>query len=172
MNRPRGRWLLVGAVIAGLIGIVWLWPSTQEVEPSADEVVPTTPETTEPYLFVGPPDRGGGHDEHQWTEAPWRPVAVGFARDFADPGTSRRDWRERVGRWVSDYLAEQYEHTAGYRIPVAGLERIIGPKHAGQAVTVVAVYDTGLALSLHLEVFPGTGWRVTQALPAEPPETT
>jgi hypothetical protein len=37
-------------------------------------------------------------------------------------------------------------------------------------VTVVAVYDTGLALSLHLEVFPAAGWKVTQAMPTEAAE--
>ena len=171
MNRPRGLWLLIGGVVAGLIGIGWLWPSTQSADPSANEVVSAPTGPVKPYLFVGPPEHGGEHDEHQWTEDPWRPIAVGFARDFADPGESLRDWRQRVGRWVSDHLAEQYENTARYRIPVAGLERVIGPKQAGQAVTVTAVYDNGLALSLHLEVFPGAGWKVTQAMPAEPAET-
>ena len=170
MNRPRGLWLLVGGVVAGLVGIVWLWPSTPTAEPSADEMVSTPKGSVEPYLFVGPPEPGGENGEDQWTDTPWRPVAVGFARDFADPGQSLRDWRHRVGRWVSDHLAEQYEHTARYRIPVAGLERVVGPKQVGQAVTVTAVYDTGLALSLRLEVFPSSGWKVTQAMPAEPAE--
>jgi hypothetical protein len=170
MNRPRGLWLLIGAVVAGVVGIGLLWPSTDTAEPSADEVVSTPTRSAEPYLFVGPPDHGGENGEHRWTEDPWRPIAVGFARDFADPGKGVRDWRQRVGRWVSDHLAEQYEHTARYRIPVADLERVVGPRQTGQAVTVVAVYDTGLALSLHLEVFPAAGWKVTQAMPTEAAE--
>ena len=170
MSRLRGSWLLIGAVVAGLIGIVWLWPSTPSADPSQDRVVSTGHRSVQPYLFVGPPKHGGSHDEHQWTDEPWRPVAVGFARDFADPGKGVRDWRQRVGRWVSDYLAEQYAHTARYRIPVADLVRVIGPKQAGQAVSVTAVYDTGLALEVQLEVFPITGWKVVQAMPAEPAE--
>jgi len=70
MNRLRGSWLLIGAVIAGLIGIVWLWPSSPSADPSDDAVVSTPHRSVEPYLFVGPPEPGGGHDEHQWTDDP------------------------------------------------------------------------------------------------------
>jgi hypothetical protein len=48
MNRPRGLWLLIGAVVAGVVGIAWLWPSTDTAEPSAGDVVSTPTRSAEP----------------------------------------------------------------------------------------------------------------------------
>ena len=168
MNRPRGLWVwaTVGALVA-LAGVVWLWPTPQRAEPADDRTGTETAATDGhvPDLVVESPDPGGDHHEESWTAQPWRPVAQGFARDFADPGRSLADWRRRVGRWVSDYLAAQYRKTARYRIPVAELVSVTGPRRPSQAVTAVATYDTGLTLGLQLEVFPEEGWKVTRVVP-------
>lgn len=171
MNRGLWVWATV-ATVAVLVGVVWLWPTPQPSEPSADRAVPEPTGSVVPDLFVGPPESGGQHDEKQWTKRPWRPVARGFARDFADPGRGPADWRQRVGRWVTDYLAKQYRHTARYRIPVARLTGLSGPKRPSQAVSVTATYDTGLVLALQLEVFPETGWKVTRVTPIDTPGPT
>jgi hypothetical protein len=167
MNRPRGLWVWsAAAVVAVLIGVVWLWPTPQPSSPD-DDPASTSSESVAPNLFVGEPDQGGHHHEERWTARPWRPVAVGFARDFADPGRGVADWRHRVGRWVTDYLADEYRHTAAYRIPVAQLEEVTGPERPGQAITAIATYDTGLTLVLRLEVFPDLGWKVTRVTPSD-----
>jgi hypothetical protein len=167
MKRLRGIWVWSAlAVVAVLVGVVWLWPTPQPSDPAGD-AGPEPVGSVAPNLVIGRPDPGGHHHEEQWTEQPWRPVAVGFARDFADPGRGVADWRERVGRWVTDYLADQYRDTAAYRIPVARLERVAGPKDSGQAVTAIATYDTGLTLILSLEVFPEAGWKVTRVTPSD-----
>jgi hypothetical protein len=168
MNRPRGLWVWTAvAVVAVIVGVVWLWPTPQPSEPSDDGAGGEPTASVVPELQVGPPSHGGHHHEEQWTSQPWRPVARGFARDFADPGRGLADWRRRVGRWVTDYLAEQYRQTARYRIPVARLTTVTGPTEPGQAVTATATYDTGLILSVQLEVFPEQGWKVTRVTPLE-----
>ncbi|HYJ68004.1 MAG TPA: hypothetical protein VEX15_10130 [Nocardioidaceae bacterium] len=167
MNRLRGLWIWSTiAVVVILVGIVWMWPTPPPSSSSANEAADSG-RRIEPNLFVGPPHQGGGHHEEQWTSRPWRPVAEGFARDFADPGRGVADWRRRVGRWVTDYLAEQYRHTAAYRIPVGRLDAVDGPRRASQAVTATASYRTGLTLILRLEVFPATGWKVTRVTPVD-----
>jgi hypothetical protein len=166
MNRPRGAWVWTAvAVVAVFAGVVWLWPTPQPSDPSDDRVAAEPTGSVVPDLFVGSPSPGGHHHEEGWTTRPWRPVASGFARDFADPGRGLADWRQRVGRWVTDYLAEQYRHTARYRIPVAHLTGVSGPPEPSQAVTATATYDTGLTLSLQLEVFPEKGWKVSRVTP-------
>lgn len=167
MNRPRALWMWSALAVVGVIaGAVWLWPTPRPSGPPADDAAASGPGAT-PNLVVGPPTNGGQHGERRWTGQPWRPAAVGFARDFADPGRGLADWRERVGRWVTDYLAARYRHTAAYRIPVARLEWVAGPQRAGQAVSATATYDTGLTLVLRLEVFPDSGWKVTRVTPAD-----
>jgi hypothetical protein len=166
MNRPRGLWIWTAlAVVAVLVGVVWLWPTPQPSSPAAKD--PGGSDAVAPNLAIGKSDPGGHHHEEHWTGRPWRPIAVGFARDFADPGGGVADWRERVGRWVTDYLAGQYRDTAAYRIPVARLQRVTGPKQPGQAVTAIATYDTGLTVILRLEVFPEAGWKVTRVTPSD-----
>jgi hypothetical protein len=168
MNQPRGLWVwaAVGVVVV-LVGVVWLWPTPQRSEPGADRTEADQGRGTVPDLVIGAPSPGGHHHEEGWTQRPWRPVAKGFARDFADPGRSLADWRRRVGRWVTDYLAEQYRQTARYRIPVAELTSLTGPDEPSQAVTAIASYDTGLTLGLQLEVFPEQGWKVTRVTPLD-----
>lgn len=168
MNRLRGLWVwaTVGVVLV-LVGVVLLWPTPQRSDPSDDRTATETSDPALPDQVIGPPQPGGDHHEKTWTGRPWRPVATGFARDFADPGRSLADWRRRVGRWVTDYLAEQYEQTARYRIPVANLTALSGPDEPSQAVTAVAMYDTGLTLGLQLEVFPEQGWKVTRVTPLD-----
>jgi hypothetical protein len=169
MNRPRGAWIWATvAALAVCVGVVWLWPTPQPSGSSDDGTAPEPTGAVAPDLYVGPPTPGGHHDERQWTSRPWRPVARGFAVDFARPGQDLADWRRRVGRWVTDYLAAQYRHTARYRIPIARLTGLTGPDRPSQAVTATATYDTGLTLVLQLEVFPEQGWKVTRVTPVDP----
>ncbi len=95
----------------------------------------------------------------------WRPVATGFARDFAHPGSGAADWLARVRRWTSPYLAEQYRHTDPYRIPSGSLVTVEPAAKGDTVVTFVATYDTGLSLTCRVELGP-TGWKVTSAAPA------
>ncbi|PZS31674.1 MAG: hypothetical protein DLM59_09555 [Pseudonocardiales bacterium] len=98
-------------------------------------------------------------------EALWKPVATGFARDFATPGAGPSDWLARVRRWTTPYLADQYRQTDPHRIPSATLTSVTPVATGGTIVTFTAVYDTGLTLDCRVELGP-TGWKVTAATPA------
>ncbi|MDP9240460.1 MAG: hypothetical protein M3O55_07450 [Actinomycetota bacterium] len=184
MTRNRGLWAAVAAAAA--IGVALLLPTHHLAHPQAPagrqpagapSQVLAAPANGNgspaaagsPAPSVSPSIKPASEPARPAAEALWRPVAAGFARDFADPGTGsetdKADWLARVGRWTTPYLIDQYRQTDPHRIPTATL-RSIKPIATGETtVSFVAAYDTGLTLDCRVELGP-TGWKVTTASPA------
>jgi hypothetical protein len=176
------RALWVAAAAAAVTGVVLLLPSRHSHGPAARPAA--EPTHAAQRIAPGAPVAGSGgrpaatvrsspspsispasEPVAPAAEARWRPVATGFARDFADPGTGQADWLARVRRWTTPYLARQYQQTDPHRIPAATLTTI-APVAAGETiVSFIASYDTGLRLACRIELGP-TGWKVTSAAPA------
>lgn len=179
----RGLW--AAAAVAAVIGVALLLPSRGHHpaqgaagrQPAATQSqapgVPATQSSSSPAVQGGaspsPSISPASEPVRPAAEALWGPVATGFARDFADPGSgsdsSNVDWLARVGRWITPYLAEQYRQTDPHRIPTATLRSIKAIATGETIVSFVATYDTGLTLDCRVEFGP-TGWKVTTATPA------
>lgn len=183
MTGNRGLW--AAAVAAALLGIALLLPRHHLGTPAAaplpgrtsvpaNSPVPGGPAprptrsaapagAASPSASIFPAGEPGGPA----ADAQWRPVATGFARDFADPGTGHADWLARVRRWTTPYLAAQYQRTDPYRIPAATLTAVKPIAVGATTVSYVASYDNGLTLACRVELGP-TGWKVTGAQPPAP----
>lgn len=98
------------------------------------------------------------------TEQRWRTVATGFATDFTTAGPDAADWQQRLSRWTTEQLAEQYQLVAHERIP-AGRLLTLEPDAIGEyIVEFTARYDTGLVITGRA-VSDGTSWRIAAAEP-------
>ncbi|WP_299039962.1 hypothetical protein [uncultured Pseudokineococcus sp.] len=153
-------------------------PAPARDEPAADQPPVTTTSTstrapssappsdqpqqpTPAAIETAPTDTGEAPPEQQW-----RPVAEGFAADFAAPG---EDWAQRLAAWTTPELAQAYAYTDPNRQPSADLAELEiheeGPTSVRVLATYTSVVDGDFAIDLRV-LLTLDGWRVSSAAPA------
>lgn len=127
---------------------------------------PTAPASTAPAPTAPAPattERVRTDTGEDPPEELWRPVAEGFATDFATPG---EDWAQRLTSWTTPELAEAYAYTDPTRQPSADLAELEVTEEGPTSVRVAATYagESDLVVDVLLVLTPD-GWRVTSAAP-------
>ncbi len=117
-----------------------------------------------------PADAVHGHTDAQadpGDEQQWRPVLIGFARDFTHGGDGTAAWARRLSRWTTPQLAAAYEDVDPREIPTGALVDLQPTDVGAFTLAFTARYDTGLVLHGQAAYGP-TSWRVTVVEPVRP----
>lgn len=144
-------WAIVAVLVAVLAGLAFLIPHGSTTPQQA------TPTTNSVSSSTVPPTASAAPGI---TSQAWYPVAVGFATDYATPGTDQANWVARMAQWCSPTLLNGFRST-----DLRNLDTGTGPQLTTTAATptytdVHVAYSNGGAIVFRLEQAPG-GWRVT-----------
>lgn len=106
---------------------------------------------------------GEWHPDHSGPPA-WKKVLHGFAHDFNRATGSKKQWQQRMARWVTPHLAQAYETVDPRLLPNTTIDRTEIQSQGSDAVTAVIHYHGIQPVWVHLQPTPD-GWRVTEAEP-------
>lgn len=147
----RRAWVVVAVLVIVLAGLAFLIPHGSTTPQQA------TPNSTPATTSTLPPATAA---TNEITNQPWYPVAIGFATDYATPGTDQANWITRMARWCSPTLLNGFRSTDLRNLDTATDPHINSAATTDAYTDVHAVYSNGGAIVFRLAPAAGR-WQVT-----------
>lgn len=147
----RRAWVIVAVLVAVLAGLAFLIPhgttAPQQATPSTNSV---TSSTVPPAVSTAA----------GITSQAWYPVAIGFATDYATPGTDQANWVARMTQWCNPTLLNGFRSTDLRNLDTGTDPQLTMTTTTPTYTDVHATYSNGLAIVFRLTP-SANGWRVT-----------